>query len=145
MKDDKCVFCRIIASEALASRVYEDDRILAFMNHRPVHPGECLLIPKEHIDHFTDIDDETAAHIMRTAQKLANNIRKALKPQRVGYVVAGYGVAHAHLIIIPQHHANDITCQHFAVLDNGEIRFSVQHIPLASREELDKVAAKIRL
>lgn len=140
-----CIFCEIVAGSAPSSRVYEDQEILGFLNIKPAHPGECLLIPKHHVDHFTDLDVEIAARIMMVAQRLANRIREVYRPQRVGYVVAGYGVAHAHLIIVPQWHTNDITCQHFAVLNDGEIQFTDAHIPLAPRDELDLVAKKLRI
>lgn len=135
-----CVFCKIVARTEPASIVYEDDQILGFMNNRPVHPGECLLIPKDHTDHFMDIDDVLAAKIMTVGQTLARKIHGILKAERVGYVVAGYSVPHAHFIIIPQHHAHDITSEHFAVKEGAVVSFTDQHIPLASREELDRLA-----
>jgi histidine triad (HIT) family protein len=104
-----------------------------------------LLIPKKHIDHFTDIDDELAGKMMQVAQKIGRNILKEFKPERIGYLVHGHGVPHAHLIIIPQHHGNDLTSEHFAVIDDGKIKFTVKHIPYPSREELDDVASRIRL
>lgn len=140
-----CIFCKIVARTAPASIVYEDDRILGFLNNRPVHPGECLLIPKEHVDHFMDIDDALAEKVMKVGQTLARKINDTLQPERVGYVVTGYGVPHAHLIVIPQHHNHDITSEHFAVKDGTAVTFTDQHIPLASREELDRVAGKIRI
>jgi len=115
------------------------------MNIKPSHPGECLLIPKEHIDHFTDIKEDLAAKIIKIGQRLANKIRKELNPQRVGYIVAGYGVPHAHLIIVPQHHTNDITCEHFAVLENGKIHFTDQHIPIVDRKDLDAMAKRLKV
>lgn len=144
MSLDNCIFCKIIKRELPASIFYEDNKILGFMNHKPVHPGECLFIPKEHIDHFMDIDDELAVKIMRLGQKLSRYIREVIKPERVGYVVAGYGVAHAHLIVIPQYHTNDITCQHFAILDSGKIIFTDEHIPIASRDILDDMASRLK-
>jgi histidine triad (HIT) family protein len=143
--DATCIFCQIVAGTAPASKFYEDDEILGFMNHKPVHPGECLLIPKIHIDHFMDIDDELAARIMKLGQRLCRRIRAQLNPDRVGYVVAGYGVPHAHLIVIPNHHANDITCEHFAVQKEGKIVFTDKHIPIAPRTELDRVASLLRI
>src|SRR5215470_14112050 len=110
VSDSTCVFCKIVAGIEPASKFYEDAEILGFMNYKPVHPGECLLIPKAHIDHFMDIDDELAARIIRLGQRLCRKIRAQINPDRVGYVVAGYGVPHAHLIVIPNYHANDITC-----------------------------------
>lgn len=144
MSTNYCTFCKIIKRELPASIFYEDEDVLGFMNHKPVHPAECLLIPKEHIDHFMDIDDDLAAKIMRLSQKLSRYIREHFKPQRVGYVVAGYGVAHAHMIIIPQHHAYDITCQHFAVQKRDEIIFTDEHIPIAPREKLDAIAEELK-
>src|SRR5262249_41970643 len=123
----------------------EDEEILGFMNYKPVHPGECLLIPKEHINHFMDINDELAARIMKLGQRLCRKIRERIKPDRVGYVVAGYGVAHAHLIIIPNYHANDITCEHFAIIKDGKINFTDEHIPIARREELDSMASLLKI
>jgi histidine triad (HIT) family protein len=81
---------------------------------------------------------------MKLSQKLARQIRKHYKPQRVGYVVAGYTVSHAHLIVIPQYHENDITCQHFAILKGKKIIFTDEHIPIAPRKELDKFAASLK-
>jgi histidine triad (HIT) family protein len=143
--DPACVFCGIVAGVVGASKFYEDDELLGFMNYKPVHPGECLIIPKAHIDHFMDIDDALAARIMTLGQRLSRKIREVLNPDRVGYVVAGYGVPHAHLIVIPNHHANDITCEHFAVIKNGKIAFTDAHIPIASRQELDCMASRLSL
>lgn len=138
-----CIFCKIIKRELSASIFYEDDEILGFLNHRPVHAPECLLIPKQHIDHFTDIDDQLSAKIMVLGQQLARKIRTHFKPERVGYVVAGYGVAHAHLIVIPQYHDHDITSQHFGVLKDDQIVFTDEHIPIAPRAELDQLATQL--
>jgi histidine triad (HIT) family protein len=115
------------------------------MNHKPVHPGECLLIRKIHINHFMDINDELAARIMKLGQRLSRKVRAQLNPDRVGYVVAGYGVAHAHLIVIPNYHANDITCEHFVVQKEGKIIFTDEHIPIAPPEELDRMASLLRI
>ena len=145
MTNQNCVFCKIVNKEESVSIVYEDEKIVGFMNIKPTHPGECLLIPKEHIDHFTDIDKELAAHIMKTAQQLAQKKRKEFNPLRIGYAVAGFGVPHAHLIIVPQHHMNDITSEHYATIKNGKILFTDKHIPIVNRSELDKIAKKLKL
>jgi len=143
--DSSCVFCKIVDGSEEASKFYEDDEILGFMNYKPVHAGECLIIPKQHIDHFMDIDDELAARIIKIGQRLCRKIRETINPDRVGYVVAGYGVAHAHLIVIPNYHANDITCEHFAVIKDGAIVFTDDHIPIASRQELNRLASLLKI
>lgn len=124
--------------------MYEDERVLAFMGIYPIHPGECMIIPKEHIDHFTDVPDELASHMLLVAQKIGRNILTVLKPLRIGYVVHGFGVAHAHLLIIPLHETDEITSKAFAYIEEGEVHFSTQRVPLAAREELDRVAKSIQ-
>ncbi len=143
--DSNCVFCKIVAGTEPASIVYDDDHILGFMNNRPAHPGECLLIPKGHIDHFMDIDDAMATKIMTIGQALARKIHTIMKAERVGYVVAGYSVPHAHFIIIPEHHAHDITSEHFALNGGADLTFTDQHIALAPQKELDRIAEQLRI
>jgi histidine triad (HIT) family protein len=48
MKDKNCVFCKIVAGEIPAEKIYEDTSFLAFMDIRPLSPGHTLVIPKEH-------------------------------------------------------------------------------------------------
>ncbi len=138
--DSSCVFCQIVAGEAPASVVYEDEGVVAFMNIRPIHPGELMVIPKEHIDHFCDLPDDLACRIVVQAQRLSRNMRERLKPLRVGLVVHGYGVAHAHLLVVPQHAPDDIISGRMAYLEGGQIKFGVGHLNEPPRAELDRLA-----
>lgn len=69
---------------------------------RPTTPGECLVIPKTHVDHVTDLDDVTAQQIMVVAQHIGRRLRRVFNPLRVGMLVHGFGVPHAHPILVPQ-------------------------------------------
>jgi len=140
VSSDSCIFCRIVAGEDEASMVYEDERILAFMNLRPVNPGEFLVIPKHHVDHFCDLSDELSSHIIVEAQRLSRNLMTRLKPRRVGLVVHGFGVAHAHLVVIPQHSPDDITSAKLGYVEDGQIKYDVERLPKPTREELNKMA-----
>ena len=62
---------------------------MAFMSIRPTTPGECLVIPKAHVDHFTDLDDMTAQRIMVVAQHIGRRLRSVFNPLRVGKVDFG--------------------------------------------------------
>jgi histidine triad (HIT) family protein len=132
-----CVFCEIIGGRSPASLIVEDDLVLAFMTLRPFAAGECTVIPRAHIDHFTDIEDPVAAHIIVVAQRIARRMRKVFQPQRVGMVVHGYGIAHAHLVLVPQNGPHDITSSHYARIEDDRIVFSMKHIPFAERQVLD--------
>ncbi|MEP6493333.1 MAG: HIT family protein [bacterium] len=135
-----CVFCDIVAGRAPASIIYQDDAIMALMTLRPFAPGECIVIPRAHVDHFTDLDDDTAQRIMTLAQRLGRRMRTVFNPQRVGMVVHGYGVAHAHFILVPQHGPYDITSARYAQIEGGTIVFSVNHVPQTPRATLDEHA-----
>lgn len=142
-----CVFCEIIKGNEPASVFYEDDDCIGFMGIRPIRTGECMIIPKEHIDHFTDIGDDLAAHIVMIAQRVGRKMLEVLEPapKRIGYVVHGFGVAHAHFIIVPQHEEDDIISGRHLKLEEGKILADETVNPLAPRGELDKVASLLRL
>jgi histidine triad (HIT) family protein len=135
-----CPFCDIVAGQGPASIIYRDDDLLAFMTLQPFSPGECVVIPREHIDHFTDVPDDLAQRIMIVAQRIGRRMRTVFTPQRVGMVVHGYGVPHAHLILIAQHGPYDITSGRYAEIENGKIVFSMKNIPFAPRTTLDEHA-----
>src|SRR3954464_11528664 len=140
-----CIFCEIVADRAPASFVYRDELISAFMTLQPTAPGECCVIPNAHVDNFTDLPDAIAAHIMTVAQSLGRRMRKAFSPERVGYLVHGYGVAHAHFIIVPQQGPHHLTSDRFARVENGRTIFDMDQVPIASRATLDSHAALLSL
>ncbi|MCR4314306.1 MAG: HIT domain-containing protein [Candidatus Uhrbacteria bacterium] len=139
-----CIFCKIVTREAKASKVYEDDMILAFMDIHPVREGQVLVIPKGHTDHFSDLDDNVATQIFLQAQRISRTIKKVLSPERVGLVVHGYGVPHAHMVVVPQNDENDITSGRMSTIENGEVVFTMKNLPLVSHEELERVAEMLR-
>lgn len=70
---DDCIFCRIAAGEIPATKVYEDDRVLAFEDLSPQMPVHTLIIPKEHFDNIADgIPDDTMARLMQTIGVVAD-------------------------------------------------------------------------
>lgn len=140
-----CPFCAIVEGTGSASLVHEDDQTMAFIPLQPIYPGACIVIPKVHIDHFTDVPDELAAQIMRVAQRIGRRIMQVYQPLRVGMVVHGFGVHHAHLNLIPQHDPLDITYKHLARIEGDEVKFDLKTLPEPSRTELDAMAKKLRL
>jgi len=144
-KSVACPFCAIIAGDADASVVYSDGRVIAFMTLRPTRPGECLVVPKQHIDHFTDIPNDLAAHIMIIAQEIGRRMMVELSPQRIGMIVHGFGVAHAHLIIVPQDDPTDIVSARHGFIQNNSIQYSETQVPMMTRAELDAMADRLKL
>ncbi|NJL49825.1 MAG: HIT family protein [Leptolyngbyaceae cyanobacterium SM2_5_2] len=139
-----CPFCAIVSGKGPASLVHEEEDVLAFVPLQPIYPGACIVIPKVHIDHFTDLPDALAAQVMVVAQRIGRRIMEVYKPLKVGMVVHGFGVRHAHLNLIPQHDPLDITYKHLAHIEDGQVKFSEKHLPKPSRAELDAMAATLR-
>ena len=63
-----CLFCKIATGEIPCVKLYEDEETLAFMDINPVHPGHCLVIPREHGPNLFEISGDAVAAAARTAQ-----------------------------------------------------------------------------
>lgn len=142
---DTCPFCAITQGDAPVSTVYEDEAVMAFIPLHPVYPGACLVIPKAHIDHFTNVPDPLAAKVIVVAQQVGRKIMTVYKPLRIGMLVHGFTVAHAHLHLIPQYGPLDIMHKHYAYCEDGNVKFGDKDIPTPSRQELDQMASTLKL
>ena len=99
-------FEKIISREIPASIIYEDSMCIAMLDINPTAKGHTLIIPKikseeVHVDHLWMIPDEYYNHMWMIAKKMALHIKEKLNADRVGVVVEGYGVPHAHIHLIP--------------------------------------------
>ncbi len=143
--DATCVFCKIIKGDIPSFKVYEDDHVLAILDLRGVQPGHTLVIPKIHIDHFMDVPEDLASHIVIVGQKIAHKMREVLKPERVGNVIAGYGVTHVHYHVIPMNDAHDITSRAYAFVEDGSVVFDADHAPISSAEDRANMSELLRI
>lgn len=139
-----CIFCRIVTGAAEASLIFEDQDVAAFLDIRPVRPGQVLVVPRTHIDHYWDLPEELAAKVFRTGRQIAQILRRRENPSRVGMIIHGFGVPHAHLIVLPLHHPWDVTSSANSYVEHGQVKFRWEQVPLASRSELDRLAAALR-
>ncbi len=97
----ECIFCKIAAKEIPSHIVWEDEKFMAFLDLRPVNPGHLLIIPKEHIDVVFDMPDGLYEGIFNTAKALSTPLQSAMGSTRIGMVVEGFGVPHAHIHLVP--------------------------------------------
>lgn len=95
------IFTRIVAGEIPCHRLAEDDRFLSFLDIRPVAPGHALVIPKKEIDYLFDLDDELLRDILPFARRVARALKAVVPCERVGVMVAGLEVPHAHVHLVP--------------------------------------------
>ncbi len=107
---DNCIFCKIIRGEVPAAKIWEDENFLAFETVMAINPGHTLIIPKKHIDYLFDLDDQTLAQLMVASKPIAKAIAKAFRPKtgRVGMMIAGMGVPHAHVHLVPMNAERDL-------------------------------------
>jgi histidine triad (HIT) family protein len=106
---DDCIFCKIVAGDVPASKVYEDADILAFLTIEAINPGHTLVIPKRHIESVWDMEDDLYAKNMEVVKKISVALDDAFNPEKVGIMVSGWDVPHAHTHVIPQTERGDIT------------------------------------
>lgn len=102
------VFTRIINGEIPAHKIYEDDRVIAFLEMHPLNEGHTLVVPKTQIDHIWDLSDDDYAYLWMIAKKIAIHIKEIIGSPRVGVIVEGFGVPHAHIHLVPIYQPNDL-------------------------------------
>lgn len=101
---DNCIFCKIIKGEIASAKVYEDDRVLAFLDINPVNFGHALVIPKEHHAMMPDVPDELLSYCFVKSKELMMKIKQALKADYVSVSVVGLDVPHFHIHLIPRYY-----------------------------------------
>jgi histidine triad (HIT) family protein len=102
------IFSKIIAGELPARFVWKDDSCVAFLSIRPLRPGHVLVVPREEIDHWIDLDVDLLAHVAETAQAIGKAQMAGFKPARIGVMLAGLEVPHCHIHVVPIRGVHDL-------------------------------------
>lgn len=102
------VFTRIVNGEIPAYKVAENDDFLAFLDISPVAAGHTLVIPKKEVDYIFDLDGETYTGLHLFARKVAEGLKKAIPCRKVGVMVLGLEVPHAHIHLVPMQSESDL-------------------------------------
>lgn len=100
-----CLFCGIVNDEVSASVVFRDDISLAFLDHRPLFPGHCLLVPRNHFETLSDLPPVQVGPFFKNVQMLARAVEVAVEAE--GSFVAmnnrvSQSVPHLHVHIVPR-------------------------------------------
>jgi histidine triad (HIT) family protein len=101
----ECRFCQIIQGKVSSQTVFEDSVSMAFLDHRPLFPGHCLLVPKEHYETMLDLNSRLIAALFSNAQLLARAMEEGLAAD--GSFVAvnnrvSQSVPHFHIHVVPR-------------------------------------------
>lgn len=135
--DPSCIFCKIIAGEAPATRVHEDEAVIAFMDINPLTPGHLLVVPKEHHAFLATVPGAILSHMALVAQWLAAALRASpvatagINLFLADGAAAGQEVLHSHLHVVPR-------------WEGDGFRITANRGNSPSREELEGVAAEVR-
>ncbi len=124
------IFSRIIAGEIPSYKIAENDKFFAFLDINPMAKGHTLVVPKQETDYIFDLDDSLLAEMTVFAKKVASAIKAIIPCNRVGIMVLGLEVPHAHIHLVP-------------IQKEGDLNLSNPRVKL-SKEEFEEIAGKIR-
>ena len=102
------IFSKIIAGEIPSYKIAEDDDYFAFLDINPLSKGHALIVPKKEVDYIFDLDEKNYQGLFNFARKVSKAIENSVDCIRIGIVVYGLDVPHAHIHLIPLLGDNDI-------------------------------------
>ena len=102
----ECIFCQIVQKQVMASIIYEDEQVAAFLSHRPVNAGHTLVVPKKHYKNIFEISEKEAAYLFMITKRIAQAVEDAMGAEGIRIVqnngeAAGQVIFHLHVHIIP--------------------------------------------
>jgi histidine triad (HIT) family protein len=124
------IFTRIIQGEIPCHKIAENDKFIAFLDITPVAKGHTLVVPKQEVDYFFDLENDLLAEINVFAKEVAVKLQRAIPCRRIGVAIIGLEVPHAHVHLIPLNTMADIN-------------FSAERLKF-TQEELAAIAASVR-
>ena len=114
-----CPFCRIATAPSGTSTLLQTPLAVAFLDIRPIRPGHVLVVPRRHEPDFWNLTDDERHDIFALAKRIAGAQRQLFNPLKVGLLVAGFDVPHAHVHVVPLHDAHDLTSERIL---NGSVK-----------------------
>lgn len=130
-----CIFCKIVNGEIPSYKVYEDERVLAFLDISQVTKGHTLVIPKQHAESIFDLNADLAAHLFKVSTILSKQIGEGMHITNMNILQnsgseAGQEVGHFHLHLVP-------------IYNKGDVKFIFEkHVYSAT--EMNEIANKIK-
>ena len=124
------IFTLIIQGEIPCHKIAENDKFIAFLDITPVAKGHTLVVPKQEVDYFFDLENDLLAEINVFAKEVAVKLQRAIPCRRIGVAIIGLEVPHAHVHLVPLNTMADIN-------------FSAERLKF-TQDELAAIAASIR-
>ena len=133
---DQCVFCRILAGEVPSSQVLDNDLIVAFLDVHPANPGHTLVLPRRHVESFTELSPMEVEQLARCGQRITAALKQgfhgceAVTVSLADGAAAGQDVPHTHLHVVPRRTGDGLGWRAAGQLQD--------------RETLDAIASQLR-
>ena len=115
------LFTKLINGELPSHTIAEDENYFSFLDIRPIAKGHTLVIPKKEIDYIFDIEDDLLKGLICFSKKVAAAIEKTIPCQRIGIMVAGLEVPHAHIHLVPIQNLSDLNFANSTSADNDQL------------------------
>ena len=132
------IFTRIITGEIPGTFVHRDDQCVAFLSINPLAHGHTLVVPIEEVDHWVNLSPGLAAHLFDVAYRIGRAQQAAFQCDRVGLIIAGYEVPHAHLHLVPTAHMGQLDFANAArEVDRAEMTEAAQAIRVALKAQAE--------
>jgi histidine triad (HIT) family protein len=126
MNEQDCLFCKIIRKEIPATIIHENDRVIAFLDIKPVNPGHLLIVPKKHFDDYVSTSEDALREMAVAAKRMGQAVMLALGVPGFNLGVnngrvAGQLVDHVHLHLMPRFEHDGYELWHGKIYKEGEM------------------------
>ncbi|MDR0691331.1 MAG: HIT family protein [Streptococcaceae bacterium] len=137
---ENCIFCKIIAKKIPSARVYEDEKVYAFLDLSQATQGHTLLVPKLHVSDVFEYEEKVASEVFACVPKIARTLEKAFPNMKGLNIInnnrelAYQSVFHSHIHLVPRYSREDDFHIHFG-----------DHSYQYTAADLEKIAKRIRI
>lgn len=129
------LFTKIIEGEIPGQLVWKDELAAAFLDIEPLRPGHVLVVSREEVDHWVDLPPATLAHLTDVAARIGRAQQVAFGSARVGLIIQGFEVPHAHLHVFPTDDPADFDLGRKQARDAGDLATDADRLRAALREQ----------
>ena len=101
------IFTKIINGVVPCHKIYEDDKVFAFLDIHPISPGHVLVVAKNQVDHLDDLSADDYSAVFEAVKIISKRVKRVLGVKRACLRVEGFDVSHAHVHVIPCNKPSD--------------------------------------
>ena len=131
------IFTKIIRGEIPSYKVAEDNKNIAFLDISPIKRGHVLCVPKLEVDELFELPMDDYNSLMSFTKRVAQSLKRVLPCKRIGSMVLGMDVPHAHIHLVP------INAEHELSFSNVKANFSSEEMAALAKAILDDLGSDI--